>query len=196
MKIPRVFVAVVASLALTLAGPARAAIDFEQGSIDPFDTFTVPGTGVTFSVDPAFFASAGDSLWSDLDYDFVLGGALELQPAGILTIEFDVVAASLEFGVARQAASDLFEIASVDVLDADGLPVQTLIELPLFASDTAPERRFSAFGVKRVIVTLDPFADEAVGIDNIVYAPVPEPSAWAMLVGGLLLLASALRRVR
>jgi hypothetical protein len=194
MKIPRALGTFVVGFALTLAGPAWPAIDFEQGPIDPFESFSAGG--VTFTVDPAFFASAGDSLWSDLDYDFVLDSALELQPGGMLTIELDVVAASLEFGVARQGASDLFEIASVEVLDADGLPVQTLIELPIFAGDTAPERRFSASGVKRVIVTLDPFADEALGIDNVVYAPVPEPSTWAMLLGGLLLLAPAIRRVR
>lgn len=194
MKIPCALRAYVLGFAFTLAGPAQAAVSFNfEEAIEPFDSFSV--SGVTFSVDPAFFASAGDGFWPDLDYDFVEGGALELQPSGTLTIEFDVPAASLQFGVARRGTSDLFDITAIELVTADGLPAPVIVDLPFFAGDTAPERRFTASGVKRVIVTLDAFAGDAIGIDNLVYAPVPEPSTWAMLVAGLLALWPAIRRV-
>jgi hypothetical protein len=180
--------------AVLLAGPARAAsFDFET-SIGPFESFS--DSGVTFSVDPALFASAGNGFWSDLDYDFVLGGALELEPSATLTIEFDVLAASLEFGVARRGSSDLFDVVTVELLDAGGSPLTPNVELPLLAGDTAPERRFTASGVKRVVLGLDAFAGDPIAVDNIIYTPVPEPSAWAMLLAGLLALWPVVRRAR
>jgi hypothetical protein len=183
-------------LAMVLAGTARAA-SFEfpfDDSIDPFDSFSE--SGVTFTVEPALFASAGNGFWSDLDYDFVLGGALELEPSATLTIEFDVLAASLEFGVARRGSSDLFDVVTVELLDAGGSPLTPNVELPLFAGDTAPERRFTASGVKRVVLGLDAFAGDPIAVDNIIYTPVPEPSAWAMLLAGLLALWPVVRRAR
>jgi hypothetical protein len=185
------------SLALFACLPAHALVEipFDDDLIAHFAQIDDP-RGVTFSVDPAGFASYGTGF--AFGAEFVQGAALELDPGAALTMTFSVPVGYLQFGALLNDTADFFSWASVALYTPGGLEALPFISTPAFSS--LNERQFTYFGdgINRVVVTFGTSFDsfDPLAIDNVVFQPVPEPSSYALLAAGLLCLAYVVRRPR
>lgn len=185
-------------LALFACLPAHAFVElgFDDGVFfGDFSEIDHP-SGVTFSADPAGFASYGTGF--AFGAEFAQGAALELDPGAALTMTFSVPVGYLQFGALLNDTADFLSRASVALYTPLGSEALPFISTPAFSS--LNERQFTYFGdgIDRVVITfatsLESF--DPLAIDNLAFQPVPEPSSYALLAAGLLCLASAVRRRR
>jgi hypothetical protein len=185
-------------LAFSACLPAHAFVElgFDDGAFfGDFSQIDHP-SGVTFSVDPASFASYGTGF--AFGAEFVQGAALELDPGAALTMTFSVPVGYLQFGALLNDTADFFSRASVALYTPVGAEALPFISTPAFSS--LNERQFTYFGdgIDRVVITFATSFDsfDPLAIDNLVFQPVPEPSSYVLLAAGLLCLACVVRRLR
>lgn len=183
---------------LVLATPAHALIElrFDDGEFLGYFTQINHSSGVSFSVDPAGFASYGTGF--ALGADYVQGAALEMDPGTTLTMRFGLPVNYLEFGALLNDATDFASRVSVALYTPSGLEGLAFISPPVFSGMN--ERLFTYYGdgiIEAVVSFGYSFESfEPLAIDNLVAQPVPEPEAYALMATGLLLLGGVMRRRR
>lgn len=181
--------------AIFLPLPAHALMElgFDDGEFLGYFSSIDHPSGVSFSVDPAGFASYGTGYV--IGADFVQGAALELDPATSLTMRFSAPVNYLEFGVLLNDSVDFFSRVSVTLYTPSGQEALPFIQYPAFSS--LNERRFTYLGdgVAEARIqfgwSFDTYAPLAV--DNVVFQPVPEPASYALMATGLLVVAGMAR---
>lgn len=183
---------------LFLATPAHALIElrFDDGEFLGYFTQIDHPSGVSFSVDPAGFASYGTGFAFGADY--AQGAALEMDPGTTLTMRFGLPVNYLEFGALLNDTTDFASRVSVALYTSSGLEGLPFISPPVFSGMN--ERLFTYYGdgiVEAVVsfgTSFESFAPLA--IDNLVAQPVPEPTTYALMAAGLLMLGGVTHRRR
>lgn len=182
--------------ALILATPAHAMIElrFDDGEFQSYFTQIDHSSGVSFSVDPPGFASYGTGFAFGADY--VHGAALEMDPGTVLTMRFGLPVNYLEFGALLNDTTDFSSRVSVALYTASGEEALAFVSPPIFSG--LNERQFMYFGdgIVEAVVSFGPSFESfaPLAIDNLVAQPIPEPTTYALMAAGLLVLGGVARR--
>lgn len=183
-----------AALSLSMSAHAVIELRFDDGEFLGYFSQIDHSSGVSFSVDPAGLASYGTGFAFGADY--VHGAALEMDPGTVLSMRFDLPVNYLEFGALLNDATDFSSRVTVALYTPSGQEALAFVSPPIFS--VLNERQFMYFGdgIVEAVVSFGPSFESfaPLAIDNLVAQPVPEPTTYALMAAGLLVLGGVARR--
>jgi len=194
------------SLVLFATAPAHAltTLGFDDAVFPRGPVFnSAHPAGVTFTVTPLEFNSSDYGADAFAGLAFVDGQVLDIGAAHILDLTFATPVSFLEFGVAHNLPSSFGDFLSVTLFTQDGT-LDGSFEIPPFGgapaetlySYTAGSAGSALIGLSILFPGEFTSDTDRFQIDNLTFQPVPEPSTYAMLIAGLLLLGSTRLRGR
>lgn len=193
-----------AEAAFLLAAAAQGPVTtetFEGKAIGYYSPITIPGGTITYATANIGngFSGVSDTTLGNL-YGF------NVTPGGTNWFGFpDFTASAATFTFAKPVKAFGFYTtgvqtefsAMIEVVQLDG--TSATYALPLNANGGTSYFGFvdsTPFTTLKIVQTNQPGFGDAWGIDDVSYAMVPEPAAWAMMIIGLGLVGAAARRRR
>lgn len=159
-----------AALAVAAGGASAAStITFDEFENQPIHGLSYGGVTFDFKVDGEDSREAGvsDSSFA-ADLAFLTAPVVEGRAAGVLTLDFDVPAAFLEFGIAVSNEADLVSACTLELFDS------TLRRLDIVKLNTNLLLSFSETGfryqgepLKRVVIDFDERSASRFALDNL-----------------------------